>query len=105
MPSKPFETVKIKILFREGRFYISSEQIPGLWLWGKDLNTLFENLNPAIQALYKHNRGFEVDVRETFFTMVSRWFLVHISKFAKHRFSEILEIHHTNGGRLTSAHG
>ncbi len=62
MTDQTIETVQVKIEEREGYVYVSSDDVPGLWLWGKDSNQIFNNIAPAIKTLYKHNRGIDVEV-------------------------------------------
>jgi hypothetical protein len=64
MARQPIETVRIKIERRGDCVYVSSEDVPGLWLWGKDPDQVLNNIAPAIKALYKHNRGIDVEVEE-----------------------------------------
>jgi len=59
---RKYTTVSIKIEHRNGGFYISSDDVPGLWLWGRDPELLFNDLVPTIQELYKLNQGKIVDV-------------------------------------------
>lgn len=70
------ETVKIKIARRDGRFYISSDDVPGLWLWGSDLGKLFEDVAPTIQDLYRMNRGIDVEVQESIGARLKRWMML-----------------------------
>lgn len=56
-------TVKIRIENRGGCIYVSSDDVEGLWIWGKDPEQVFQNIIPAIQTLYKYNHGIEVEVR------------------------------------------
>jgi hypothetical protein len=65
MTDQTIETVRIKIEERERCVYVSSDDVPGLWLWGKDQNRVFNSITPAIKALYKHNRGIDVEVEIT----------------------------------------
>ena len=62
MTDQTIETVRIKIEEREGCVYVSSDDVPGLWLWGKDSDQVLNNVVPAIKVLYKHNRGIDVEV-------------------------------------------
>ena len=54
-----FATVNLKIEYRDDRFYVSSADVPGLWLWGKDLDLLMRNVAPAILSLLKYNGPHE----------------------------------------------
>lgn len=104
MAEHPIETVRIKISYEDGCFYVSSEDIEGLWLWGHDLEVLFNNIGPAIKILYKYNRGMEVEVRESFSTRISRWLLYRLHKPVRRPSTEKLEIYPTSK-QLTAAHG
>ena len=74
MPSeKPLETVRIKIEHRVGGVYISSTDVPGLWLWGEDVEQVFKNIIPAIRVLYKYNRNLDVEVKEAPIPKMLRW--------------------------------
>ena len=72
---RPMETVHLKILNKDGTVYISSDDVPGLWLWGKDAEQVFESLIPTLKALYEYNRGVIVDIKEApTRTLQERWF-------------------------------
>ena len=62
MANQSIETVRVNIEYREGCVYVSSNDVPGLWLRGIDSNRVFNNIAPAIKALYKYNRGIDVEV-------------------------------------------
>ena len=103
MARKPIETVRIEIAKRNDRFYISSVDIPGLWLWGKDLKELFEDLSPSIQYLYKQNRGLDVVVREKPTSRLLRLLLTFL--FHSQSRSDKFEIYPRGSQKLTQAHG
>lgn len=66
--TKMTERVRIKVELRKnGRFYVSSDDVPGLFLWGRNFEELMENIAPTIKDLYKFNRGLDVEVREAIF--------------------------------------
>lgn len=96
------ETVRIKIEHRAGSIYVSSDDVPGLWLWGKDPDQVLNNVAPAIKALYKHNRGIEVEVEEVPVSRVVRWLLRHLLRPSKQ--SDKYRIYPTSR-TLTGAHG
>ncbi len=83
MAEQSMETVRIKIEHRAGSIYVSSDDVPGLWLWGKDPDQVLNNVAPAIKALYKHNHGIEVEVEEVPASRVARWVLRHLLKPGK----------------------
>ena len=63
MLEKPLATIRIKIQTRgDGTVYISSDDMPGLWLWGKDHDQVFRSIVPTIEELYKLNEGRTVKV-------------------------------------------
>ena len=65
MSKKPLAIIRIKIQARhDGTIYISSEDMPGLWLWGKDRDQVFRSIAPTIEELYRLNEGRTVKVRE-----------------------------------------
>ncbi len=103
MAEHPIETVRIKVVTRDGRLYVSSDDVPGLWLWGKDPEQVFKNIGPAIRVLYKYNRGMEVEVRETFLSKLQRWILIRLFRVAKQ--SDRYKIYPLAGHHLTNAHG
>ena len=77
MSEKPLTTVRIKIQTRsDGTVYISSDDMPGLWLWGKDHDQLFRSIVPTIEELYKLNEGRIVKVRKASLSLPACW-LVH----------------------------
>ena len=70
---KPLGEVRINVENREGTVYVSSDEVPGLWLWGTDPELVLRNLVPAIQSLFKHNRHTEVRVQEKEPRRRERW--------------------------------
>jgi len=54
-------TVTINIDSKENGVYISSDDVPGLWLWG-NIETVYEDIAPTIRELYLLNQGRNVDV-------------------------------------------
>ena len=72
---KPMTTVHIKIENREGIFYVSSDDVQGFWLWGRDPAQVFESIIPTLEQLYKYNEGLTVKVKEAQPTSrQERWF-------------------------------
>lgn len=59
---KEADTVTIKVEHKDGGIYISSDDVPGLWLWGSDPEQVFSDIVPTIRELYKLNNGRTVDV-------------------------------------------
>ena len=76
MPMKPLATVRIKIETRDGTIYITSNDVPGLWLWGRDPDKLFQSVIPTIAEIYKHNNnnGEAVKVVAAPVPKKERWF-------------------------------
>jgi hypothetical protein len=75
MPEKPLTTVRIKIQTRlDGTIYISSDDMPGLWLWGRDHGQVFRSIAPTIEELYRLNEGRTVKAREALSSRFVRWF-------------------------------
>lgn len=74
MPKKPLAIIRIKIENNNGTFYISSDDVQGLWLWGKDPETLFQSIIPTIEELYKYNEHITVKVKEAPPPLMERWF-------------------------------
>jgi hypothetical protein len=98
MPEKPFATVRIKIKNNNGTFYISSDDVQGLWLWGKDPETLFSSVIPTIEELYKYNEHITVKVKEASRSVIERW-------FAKEKIPDRFEIYRVNKMSEQSLHG
>jgi hypothetical protein len=75
MSEKPLATIHIKIQSRsDGTVYISSDDMPGLWLWGKDHDQVFRSIIPTIEELYRLNEGQAVKAREAPPSRFARWF-------------------------------
>ena len=75
MLEKPLATIRIKIQTRrDGTVYISSDDMPGLWLWGKDHDLVFRSIIPTIEELYRLNKGQAVKAREALSSRFARWF-------------------------------
>lgn len=74
MPGKLLATIRIKIQpRRDGTVYISSDDMPGLWLWGKNHNQVFRSIGPTIEELYRRNKGRTVKARVTPRSQLTRW--------------------------------
>lgn len=75
MPMKPLATIRIKIEIRnDGTVYISSNDMPGLWLWGKNQDQVFQSIIPTIEELYKDRQGEAVEVKAAPSSRFARWF-------------------------------
>ena len=75
MPMKPLATIHIKSEVRtDGTVYISSDDLPGLWLWGKDHDLVYRSIIPTIEELYKHGQGRTVKAKEAPQPKSERWF-------------------------------
>ena len=76
MSEKPLTTICIKIQTRhDGTVYISSDDMPGLWLWGKNHDLVFRSIAPTIEELYRLNEGRTIKVREAPLSQLTRWFV------------------------------
>ena len=62
MKEQPFEFVSIRVQQKPMGIFISSEDVPGLFLWGSDPEAVLADVVPAIERLYKHNRHLDVEV-------------------------------------------
>ena len=75
MPMKPLATIHIKIDTRaDGTLYISSDDMPGLWLWGKDHDLVYRSIIPTIEELYKDGQGQTVKAKEAPRSKPERWY-------------------------------
>lgn len=75
MAEMPLATIHIKKDFRaDGTVYISSDDMPGLWLWGKDHDLVYRSIIPTIAELYKLNQGEPVKVQAAPISGLARWF-------------------------------
>lgn len=63
MATQPLQVVHLKIEHRHGSTYISSQDMPGLYLWGPDPEKVFHDVPIAIQELYKCRSGKDVIAR------------------------------------------
>jgi hypothetical protein len=57
--------INVRDEYKDGAWIFTSENLPGLFLAGSDLNKLREDVPVAIKALYQLNYGMTVDVRLT----------------------------------------
>ena len=72
---KPLATIHIKIEIRnDGTVYISSNDMPGLWLWGKNQDQVFQSIIPTIEELYKDQQGEAVEAKPVPSSRLARWF-------------------------------
>lgn len=63
MKEEPLEVVHLDVEQRQGQVYVSSKDVPGLWLWGSP-EQVFSDVCPVLEQLYKHQRGLDVVARE-----------------------------------------
>ena len=63
MSAQPLQVVHLKVEHRHGSTYVSSEDMPGLYLWGQDPEKIFHDVPIALQELYKYKSGTEVVAR------------------------------------------
>lgn len=59
----PITTVSVNLDLVDGIFYVNSNDIPGLHLCGRDLESLAIDTLEAIKVLYKKNKGLDVIVK------------------------------------------
>ena len=81
------EEVQVNVEARGSQVYVSSTDVPGLWLWGSDPGALFDQIPSAIEALYRHNRGERVRVEPALRTRAAdRWASVkrEVDRFVVH---------------------
>ncbi len=64
MKEEPLATIRLETYTKDGILYLSSKDLPGLWLWGRDPKDLYTSVIPAINALYKYNEGLKVEAVE-----------------------------------------
>lgn len=58
-----------------GVLYISSKDLPGLWIWGPDPEQVFKDVIPTITKLYQYNDSLEVEIKEVCSKSIfDRWF-------------------------------
>jgi len=101
MSERPIQTVRIKIAYRSNRFYVSSDDVPGLWLWGSDFGELLKDVGPTIQDLYKFNHGIDVEVKEDLASKFLNWILIHLFRVGRDKY----KIYSIGSRQLTRAHG
>jgi len=61
---QPLLTVRLKIEQRQNSYYVSSDDMPGLWLWGPDPEKVFHDVPIAVKELYTYREGVEVIVKK-----------------------------------------
>jgi len=63
MSAQPLQVIHLKVEYIHGSIYVSSDDMPGLWLWGPSAEKVFHNVPIALQELYKDRNGKEVIAR------------------------------------------
>ena len=75
MNNKLIATIHLDKKSSDGVLYLSSKDLPGLWIWGPDPEQVFKDVIPTIAKLYQYNDGLAVEVKEVHSkSRVSRWF-------------------------------
>ena len=64
MTTEPIDVIHLNRETRDGVLYISSDDLPGLWLWGNDPEVVFNNVIPTIAKLYMYNNGINVEIKK-----------------------------------------
>lgn len=54
--------VRIDVTNKPFGWLITSEDVPGLYLWGRDPEALFADIGPTIASLMWHNESRKVEV-------------------------------------------
>ena len=54
--------IEVKFEARDGCLHVTSEQVPGLYLCRSNLHEVIDDIIPAIKALFKLNRGWDIEV-------------------------------------------
>lgn len=54
--------IALKCLGDSSGYYVSSDDVPGLHLYGKNLSRLKSKLETAIKTLFRDNRNVDVEV-------------------------------------------
>jgi len=63
MSEQPIQVVHLKVEHRQGNTYVSSEDMPGLYLWGQDPEKVFHDVPIALQELYQYKNDLKVIAR------------------------------------------
>lgn len=75
MHNKPIATIHLDRKNTDGVLYLSSKDLPGLWLWGQDPEQVFKDVKPTIEKLYQYNEGLAVEIKEVCQSnILTRWF-------------------------------
>lgn len=57
-----YMVIEVRFESREGHLHVTSEQVPGLYLCGPNHQDVMDDIIPAIKALLKLNRGWDVEI-------------------------------------------
>ncbi len=100
---QPPKVIRIKCEKRGDTYYVSSKDMPGLWLWGKNKNKLTSDIGPTIEYLLEKNYGIKADVVEKkgFWVKRREW----ISSILPDSKCGNFEVVQSEGRTLTSTHG
>lgn len=89
MNKKPNVVIHLEQVVRDGVLYLSSKDLPGLWLWGKDREQVFNNVVPTIAKLFELNEGRTVEIKEPCQKAKNRW-------FSRDRVCDTFEVYYVN---------
>ncbi len=64
MHNNHIATIHLERKNNDGVLYISSKDLPGLWLWGADSEQVLKDVVPTIAKLYEYNDGLVVEIKE-----------------------------------------
>lgn len=75
MYSELIATIHLDKKNKDGVLYISSKDLPGLWVWGTDPEQVQNDVIPTITKMYQYNDGLKVEIKETCSKgVLNRWF-------------------------------
>lgn len=54
--------VRLEVNQQGNTFYVTSPNLPGLNVCGEGVEATYQSVVKVVKALYRHNKGFEVEV-------------------------------------------
>lgn len=99
MYNKPIATIHLDKKSKDGVLYLSSKDLPGLWLWGADPEQVYESIIPTIIKLYRYNDGIKVEIKQICSDgILNRW-------FGRDKVCDTFEVYSTASASKDMPHG
>jgi hypothetical protein len=90
--------IHLQVEDRHGTLYVSSKDLPGLFLWGNDPEDVLAKVKPTIRQLFRLNEHVDVSVIEAPTSKEARWSGLDVM-------ANVFEVYRADSGAKNSKNG